>query len=132
LQAVRRANPDVLIPMRSTLHDLGPVLTHRTQIVRLALQGKTTTQICQIMHHSPEAVANYLSTFTRCAQLATRKLQVGQIAFLLRRGPRLIQAYLDLLAECRRDRNMAYHLKELLRIGACGGGKKNAPQEVRP
>jgi DNA-binding CsgD family transcriptional regulator len=125
LQVVRQAHPNVLIPMRSTLHDLGPVLTHRTQIVRLALQGKTTTQICQIMHHSPEAVANYLSTFTRCAQLAERKMQVGQIAFLLRRGHSLIQAYLDLLAECRRDRNMRYHLNELLRIGSCGGEKKN-------
>jgi DNA-binding CsgD family transcriptional regulator len=124
LKVVRGAHPNILIPMRSTLHDLGPVLTHRTQIVRLALQGKTTTQICQIMHHSPEAVANYLSTFTRCAQLAQRKMQVGQIAFLLRRGPSLIRAYLDLLAECRRDRNMRYHLNELLRIGSCGGEKK--------
>jgi DNA-binding CsgD family transcriptional regulator len=126
LKAVRQAHPDVLIPMRSTLHDLGPVLTHRVQIVRLALQGKTTSQICQIMHHSPEAVANYLSTFTRCAQLAREQMQVGQIAFLLRRGPALIRSYLDLLAECQRDRNMAYHLDELLRIGSCGGGKKIA------
>ena len=125
LQVVRAAHPDVSIPMRSTLHDLGPVLTHRTQIVRLALQGKTTTQICQIMHHSPEAVANYLFTFTRCARLAQRKMQVGQIAFLLRRGPALIRAYLDLLAECQRDRNMRYHLNELLRIGSCAGEKKN-------
>ena len=124
LLAVRQANPDVLIPMRSTLHDLGPVLTHRTQIIRLALQGKTTSQICQIMHHSPEAVANYLSTFTRCAQLAEQKMQGGQIAFLLRRGPSLIKKYLDILDECRRDRNMAYHLAELLRIGSCGGEKK--------
>src|SRR6516165_9364389 len=34
LIVVRQAHPDVLIPMRSTLHDLGPVLTHRTQIIR--------------------------------------------------------------------------------------------------
>jgi DNA-binding CsgD family transcriptional regulator len=126
LKVVRQANPNVLIPMRSTLHDLGPVLTHRTQIVRLALQGKTTSQICTIMHHSPEAVANYLSTFTRCAQLAHKKMQVGQIAFLLRRGPSLVKAYLELLAECQRDRNMEYHLNELLRIGSCGGEKKIA------
>ena len=53
-------------------------------------------------------------------------MQVGQIAFLLRRGPSLVQAYLDLLAECRHDRNMEYHLKELLRIGSCGGEKKTA------
>jgi DNA-binding CsgD family transcriptional regulator len=132
LIVVRQAHPDVLIPMRSTLHDLGPVLTHRTQIVRLALQGKTTSQICQIMHHSPEAVANYLSTFARCAQLAAKEMQVGQIAFLLRRGPALIQAYLDLLAECKADRNMAYHLDELLRLGSCGVEKKAASREARP
>jgi DNA-binding CsgD family transcriptional regulator len=124
LRVVRQALPDVLIPMRSTLHDLGPVLTHRTQIVRLALQGKTTSQICQILHHSPEAIANYLSTFARCAQLAAKEMQVGQIAFLLRRGPALIQAYLDLLAECKADRNMTYHLEELLRLGSCGVEKK--------
>jgi DNA-binding CsgD family transcriptional regulator len=124
LKVVRQAHPGVLIPMRSTLHDLGPVLTHRTQIIRLALQGKTTSQICKIMHHGPEAVANYLSTFTRCAQLARKQMQVGQIAFLLRRGPALVRAYLEILAECQRDRTMAYHLVELLRIGTCGGEKK--------
>lgn len=132
LQAVRKANPNVLIPMRSTLHDLGPVLTHRVQIIKLALQGKTTSQICQIMHHSPEAVANYLSTFTRCAQLVSKKMEVGQIAFLLRRGASLIRAYCELLTECRRDRNMAYHLKELLRIGSCGNSKKNRAEEGQP
>lgn len=124
LKVVRAANPGVLIPMRSTHHDLGPVLTHRAEIIRLALQGRTTTQICQIMHHSPEAVANYLSTFARCVQLAHKEMEVGQIAFLLRRGATLIRAYLEILAECQRDRNMAYHLDELLRIGTCGVEKK--------
>lgn len=47
------------------------------------------------MHHSPEAIANYLSTFTRCAQLAQKKISPEQIAVLLRRGLRLIRAYLD-------------------------------------
>jgi Protein of unknown function (DUF1670) len=124
LKAIRKAHPNVLIPMRSTLRDIGPVLTHRVQIIKLALQGKTTSQICQIMHHSPEAVANYLSAFTRCAQLAARKMEVSQIAFMLRRGSSLVQAYLDLLTECQGDRNMKYHLDELLRIGSCGGEKK--------
>ena len=124
LLVVRHAHPNLLIPMRSTLHDLGPVLTHRTHIVRLALKGKTTSQICQIMHHSPEAVANYLSTFARCAQLHRKHLETGQIAFLLRRGPALVRSYLDLLVECQRDRNMKYHLDELLRLGTCGGEKK--------
>ena len=48
----------------------------------------------------------------------------GQIAFLLRRGVSLVNAYLKILEECQRDRNMAYHLDELLMIGSCGGEKK--------
>ena len=131
LQALRKADPKTLIPLRSTVHDIGPVLTHRTQIVRLALEGKTTSQICQIMRHSPAAVANYVSTFTRCAQLAKENMQVGQIAFLLRRGRGLVERYLELLEECRTDKNLSYHLEELLRIGQAGPLKKGA-QEMSP
>ncbi len=126
LSLLRRTQPEVVIPLHSTVHDIGPVLTHRTKIVRLALQGKTMTEICQIMHHSPQAVSNYLSTFIRCVHLAQKKMQVGQIAFLLRRGKRLVQQYLDILAECQSDTSLTYHLEELLRLGTCPGGKKRA------
>jgi len=124
LSLLRATHPEVVIPLRSTVHDIGPVLTHRTKIVRLALAGKTMTEICQIMHHSPQAVSNYLSTFIRCAHLAHKQMQIGQISFLLRRGKRLVQQYLDILAECQSDKNMTYHLEELLRLGTCPGGKK--------
>jgi hypothetical protein len=130
LSELRRADPQMVIPLRSTLHDIGPVLTHRTQIVRLALQGKTTSQICNIMRHSPEAVANYLSTFTRVAQLKQKEMQDGQIAFLLRRGVSLIQRYLLLLEECERDKNMAYHLEELMRLGGCPVEKKDQRRRI--
>jgi DNA-binding CsgD family transcriptional regulator len=123
LAALRRQQPKSPIPLRSMVQDIGPVLTHRVQIVRLALEGKTTTQICEIMHHSPSAVTNYVSTFTRCAQLAERGLQEGQIAFLLRRGRGLIHSYLQLLEVCEKDRNFRYHLDELLAIGKAGGKK---------
>ena len=131
LEALRRAEPQAPIPLRSMVHDIGPVLTHRTQIVRLALEGKTTSQICQIMRHSPAAVANYVSTFTRCAQLADENMQAGQIAFLLRRGRGLIERYLELLEQCRADKNLAYHLEELLRIGRAGLFKKGAKEMSR-
>jgi DNA-binding CsgD family transcriptional regulator len=130
LSLLRKTNPDAVIPLRSTVRDIGPVLTHRTKIVRLALEGKTMSEICQIMHHSPQAVSNYLSTFIRCVQLAHKKMQAGQIAFLLRRGKRLVQQYLDILTECQSDTNMTYHLEELLRLGTCSGGKKG--DERRP
>ena len=127
LKVLRDEHPDVPLPLRSTVHDIGPVLTHRVRIVRLALEGKSTMQICRCTKHSPAAVANYLATFERCVQLARRGMQVGQIAFLLRRGRGLIGQYLALLAECDTDKNLAYHLDELLRLGVVGGGEKGAP-----
>jgi hypothetical protein len=131
LQALRRADPDAPIPLRGTVQDMGPVLTHRVQIVRLALQGKTMTQICQRMHHSPAAVANYLSTFTRCAQLHEKDMMPSQIAFLLDRSRGLIDSYLELLADCRKDKTLAYHLGELLALGISKKKTAHRPREVR-
>jgi len=130
LALLRRQEPKVPLPLRSTVHDIGPVLTHRVEIVRLALHGKTTSQICAILHHSPAAVTNYLWTFARCAYLAERGMQAGQIAFLLRRGEGLVRQYLALLAECEGETVMAYHRDELLRVAA-GGVKRGPRAEVR-
>lgn len=124
LATLRKENPSMPIPLRSTVHDIGPVLTHRVEIVRLALQGKTTSEIRDTARHCPEAISNYVSTFTRCAQLASNGMQLGQIAFLLRRGRSLIQSYLDLLVECQHDKTMAYHLEQLMSLGTASS-KKN-------
>ena len=131
LAALRKQQPQVPIPLRSTVHDIGPMLTHRVEIVRLALAGKTMTQICQIMRHSPAAVANYLATFTRVAQLAARQLHASQIAFLLQRGRGLIGRYLELLKECQQNPDYDYHLKELLSFGSVSAKKKRAQEGRR-
>ncbi len=117
LAAIRKKESQLVVPLRSTVQDIGPVLTHRVQIVRLALAGKTMTEICRTMRHSPQAVANYLSTFTRVAQLAERQMQASQIAFLLGRGRSLIDCYLELLAECQQDETFKYHLDQLIQMG---------------
>jgi len=131
LKVLREQDPDIVIPFRSTIHDIGPVLTHRTRIVKLALEGKTMTQICHIMKHSPQAVNNYLATFARCVYLKGRDMQVGQIAFLLRRGKGLVQQYLDIITECESDKNMSYHLDELLRLGTCPNEEKKTDRRRR-
>lgn len=117
LAFIHKADPKSLVAIRSIRHDIGPVLTHRAQIVSLALQGKTTTQICRIMRHSPEAVSNYISTFVRCVQLARRGLEPAQIAFLVRRGKSLVSKYLELAGQSENDKNQAYHLSRMLELG---------------
>jgi hypothetical protein len=120
LAAIRQQDPQLPVPLRSTVQDIGPVLTHRVEIVRLALAGQTMTEICRTMRHSPTSVANYLSTFTRVAQLAARQMQASQIAFLLGRGCSLIERYLELMAQCQQDENFKYHLEQLIQLGQKG------------
>lgn len=117
LACLRKQNPKTPIPLRSTVHDIGPVLSHRVQIVKLALDGKSDTQICRITRHSPDAISNYLGTFVRCAQLSRSGMQVGQISYLLKRSKGLVEKYLELLAQCETDKNKAFHLEEMLGSG---------------
>lgn len=137
LAAIRKQDPQLPVPLRSTVQDIGPVLTHRVEIVRLALEGKTMSEICRTMRHSPRAVANYLSTFTRVAQLAERPMQASQIAFLLGRGRSLIERYLELIAQCQEDESFKYHLEQLIQLGqsarpeAAHSEKKGATKEGR-
>lgn len=130
LAALRREQPQTVIPLRSMVQDIGPVLTHRMEIVQQALSGKTMTQICRATHHSPSAVGNYLSTFVRCAQLARQGVQPTQIAFLLRRGRGLVEQYLELARAAEQDPNQADHLAALLEVG--WHEKKQAARRTRP
>ena len=132
LATLRKDHPKMPLPLRGTVHDIGPVLTHREQIVRLALKGRTMTQICAATHHSAVAVANYVSTFTRCAQLHAQDILPAQIAFLLNRGEGLVKKYLAILRECDADPSMKRHLDELCRMGRVGsGGKKGAARPAK-
>ena len=117
LAALRRAEAKTPIPLRSMVQDIGPVLTHRVEIVRLALEGRTMSEICRRMHHSPSAVSNYLSTFARCAQLKAREMDATKIAFLLERSRTLIESYLALVEECAANETFAYHLSQIEQLG---------------
>ncbi len=117
LAALRRTQPEAPVPLRSVVQDIGPLLTHRVEIVRQTLAGKTMTQICRATHHSPAAVANYVSTFIRCAQLARQGIHPTQIAFLLRRGRSLVERYLELVRGAEQDANQADHLAAMLEVG---------------
>lgn len=129
LSWLRENRPEVVVPLRSNVHDIGPVLTHREQIIEHALDGKTTSQICEIMHHSPEAVSNYLGTFTRCVFLSRQGLHPAQIGFLLGHGRSLIERYLEIAERCELDKNKAFHLQELLHPTVAVDEKK-ASKEV--
>jgi hypothetical protein len=125
-----RAHDDRPLPLRSTVPDIGPVLSHRVEVVELALAGKTTSEICRALRHSPEAVSNYLGTFVRCAQLEREGLDAGQIAFLLKRGRGLIERYLELVRGCGQQKVWSAQLRRMLELGRGGREKKELRGDI--
>jgi hypothetical protein len=87
---------EVIIPLRSTVKDMGRTLTHRLQIIKLWAQGKEYSQIAKSACHSLAAVQNYVDKFKRTIVLSKEGYDINRIAFLLRISSSLVEQYVDL------------------------------------
>jgi len=87
---------DIVLPLRSTIRDMGKSITHRSLIVKLWLLGKEYSDIARTTNHSIDAVANYIDKFKRVVCLAKNNYEIKTIAFLVKLSPSLAQEYYDL------------------------------------
>lgn len=90
------AHPEVVVPTRGRVKDIGRGVTHRTRIVELYLQMHTETEIVDRTGHSYESVENYLREFARVVTLADRGLNAVMIRRVTGRSLSLVTAYLEL------------------------------------
>jgi len=86
----------VVLPLRSTIKDMGRSISHRSSIIRQWLAGKEYTQIARDSYHSVDSVANYVNKFTRCVSLAQEGFDVHTIGFLVGISPKLAAHYFKL------------------------------------
>lgn len=87
---------DIVLPLRSTIRDMGKSITHRSQIVKEWLLGREYSEIALRTNHSVEAVANYVDKFKRVICLAKNNYEINTIAFLVKLSPALAQEYYKL------------------------------------
>ena len=84
---------------RGAKHDMGPGLSHKTQILELYFKDYTFTEIEQKTNHSERAVYRYLRDFTQVATLHHQDFPRGQIRLITHLSDRLIREYLSLYDE---------------------------------
>ena len=84
---------------RGAKHDMGPGLSHKTQILELYFKAYTFTEIEQKTNHSERAVWRYLRDFTQVATLHHQDFPKGQIRLITHLSDRLIREYLSLYEE---------------------------------
>jgi hypothetical protein len=90
------AHPQVVVPTRGRVKDIGRGVTHRRQIVELYLQMHTETEVVDRTGHSYQSVEAYLREFARVATLADQGLNAVMIRRVTGRSMALVEAYLEL------------------------------------
>lgn len=94
LQKIRKQGID--IPTRGFVHDLGPTVTHKKQIIELYEQGYLTPDIGRMTKHDKTNVDRYIKDYERVKQLAD-KFDKDKISRLTGLSRSLVEQYLEII-----------------------------------
>jgi hypothetical protein len=90
--------------LRGVQRDIGKGISHKIWIVGLYLHWKTYSEIERITGHSVGAIKIYLNDFSRVVMARERGIRSAkEIGFYIGRSERLVQEYLQLMAQAERD-----------------------------
>jgi len=103
---------------RGWKQDMGPGLSHKTQIIDLYLKGYQFTQIEQKTNHSESSVLRYLRQFAQVIGLYRQKFSPGQIRVVTGFSDKLIAEYIELFKQFDAPNNQRLH--QLLHPEAAG------------
>lgn len=87
-------NAGQLLHTRGQLKGVGRGQTHKVKIIELWLDRDGYDKIARQVHHSPQAIKRYVSSFLRLAVLHREGKDVKEIAFLTQSSPHLVTDYL--------------------------------------
>ena len=61
-----------IVPTRGTVHDIGPAVTHKAEVIRRWLRHQLPAQIARSLNHSQEAVDRYIADYQKVRLLAQK------------------------------------------------------------
>jgi len=92
---------DRLLPTRGVVHDLGPTISHKVDVIRLFEAGYLEPEIARRLSpvHSLGSVERYVQMYKNVLKLLQRGFSPDDIASILDIGRRLVAAYIELVNE---------------------------------
>ena len=91
---------------RGWKQDMGPGLSHKTQILDLYLKGYQFTEIEFKTNHSESSVSRYLRQFAQVIQLHKKGFEPGQIRIITSFSDKLITEYLELYQQYKNSERL--------------------------
>jgi hypothetical protein len=110
------------IDTRGPLKGVGRGQTHKVKIIALWLDRQGYDKIARWVHHSPQAIKRYVTTFLRMVLLQQQGRAPSEIAFMTATSERLVQDYLALYQSAQAHPTQRVKLaEELARLRAWQG-----------
>ncbi|HWP35217.1 MAG TPA: DUF1670 domain-containing protein [Thermodesulfobacteriota bacterium] len=88
----------LFLPTRGQQKEIGPVLAHQVEAIRMAIEGKAVWEIARKILHTPRAIDRYLVTFARAVALAEQGVAPREAAGRLGISERLVNEMVALRA----------------------------------
>jgi hypothetical protein len=85
-----------IVPTRGTVHDLGPSVTHKGEVVRRWLRHQSPVQIARETRHSQASVDRYIADYQRVRLLA-QKIPIDELPALTGLSAGVVQQYTELI-----------------------------------
>jgi hypothetical protein len=87
-----------IVPTRGTVHDLGPAVTHKAEVIRRWLRHESPAHIARALNHSQSSVDRYIADFQKVRTLAQR-LPPDDLPALTGLSASLVYQHIELLRE---------------------------------
>jgi hypothetical protein len=91
-----------IVPTRGTVHDLGPSVTHKGEVVRRWLRHQSPVEIARETKHSQASVDRYIADYQRVRLLA-QKVPVDELPALTGLSAGVVEQYTELIGQYEPD-----------------------------
>lgn len=92
----------ITIPIRGTVHDIGPAVSHKAEVIRRYLRGQSPAEIARELNHTQEAVDAYIKDYEVTRKLI-QKFPIKDIPVLSRRSMSLVKEHIKLIRQYEPD-----------------------------
>lgn len=127
IQSLLKEHPDVVVPTRGLVADMGPALSHANKIIDLFMNGYTETEIVRRTGHSYTSVEKYTLDFARVIYLLKQGMPAPVIRKVLGFSGKLVDKYITLYREYSGP-EYAFMSGKLRRLAEAHPVKKKQPR----
>ncbi len=102
IQSLEKQQPDIILPTRGRVADMGPAISHADKIIDLFMNGYTETEIVRRTGHSYDSVERYILDYARVVYLLKKGMPAPVIRKVLSFSRKLVDKYISLYQDyCR-------------------------------